>query len=232
MADRPGRVFEQRVRAGLADAGPAGRVRLDALARWLQDVAWADVDDAGLADRAAWVLRRLELRIEPFPRFGDRLVLRTFCTGLGRMWAERTTTITGEAAAVEAVALWVSLDPATARPQPLAPEFVRVYGEAAAGRVVKARLRHPAPPPDAEITPWRFRRAELDVMGHVNNTAYWQPAEEELVARGDLDALHAEIEFRGGAEAGEAFVARAGHRRWILQPRGTPVASLALGPAP
>src|SRR4051812_13262087 len=90
-----GRVFEATVRAGLADAGPTGRVRLDALARWLQDVAYEDVEDAGLVERATWVVRRLRIRVERFPRFGDRVTVRTWCSGLGRMWAERRTALEG-----------------------------------------------------------------------------------------------------------------------------------------
>jgi acyl-ACP thioesterase len=223
-----GRVYEQRVRAGLADAGPTGRVRLDALARWLQDVAWADVDDAGLADRVAWVVRRMRLRVDAFPAFGERLELRTWCTGFGRMWAERTTTVMGSAAAVEAVAVWVSLDPVTGRPKALDQPFVDVYGEAAAGRTVKARLHHPAPPADAAAAPWLFRRADLDVADHVNNAAYWAPVEEALLAREDLGALEAEVEFRGGADAGPATVLHAGDHWWITQPAGQVAASLSV----
>ena len=48
----------------------SGRVRLDGLARWLQDVAYADVEDAGLAERAVWVVRRTRIRVERFPREG------------------------------------------------------------------------------------------------------------------------------------------------------------------
>ena len=59
-----GRVFAQTARAGLAECAPSGRMRLDALARWLQDVAYADVEDAGVADTAVWVVRRTRMRVE------------------------------------------------------------------------------------------------------------------------------------------------------------------------
>ena len=49
-----GRSFEREIVPGLADATGSGRVRLDAIARWLQDVAYADIVDAGLAARGAW----------------------------------------------------------------------------------------------------------------------------------------------------------------------------------
>ena len=48
-----GRVFAQSARSGFGDCAPTGRMRLDALAQWLQDVAYADVEDAGMADTAA-----------------------------------------------------------------------------------------------------------------------------------------------------------------------------------
>src|SRR5205085_7359397 len=89
-----GRVFRESRRAALGDCAPSGRMRLDAIARWLQDVAFNDVDDAGVADHAVWVVRRARLRIARFPRLGERAELGTFCSGVGRAWAERRTSIT------------------------------------------------------------------------------------------------------------------------------------------
>ena len=72
-----GRLYEQAIMPGLADAAPGGRVRLDALARWLQDVALADVVDAGVGETALWVVRRSRLAVARFPRFGEAVTLRT-----------------------------------------------------------------------------------------------------------------------------------------------------------
>ncbi len=66
------RAFHQPRRPGFADCAPSGRVRLDALACWLQDVAYADVQDAGLEQAAVWVVRRTRIRVNRFPRFGER----------------------------------------------------------------------------------------------------------------------------------------------------------------
>jgi acyl-ACP thioesterase len=223
-----GRVFTQTARPGLADCAPSGRVRLDALARWLQDVAYADVEDAGLAEHAVWVVRRNRLLVNRFPRFGEHFTLRTYCSGLGRMWAERRTTISRDAshagardgsrhADVEAVSLWVHLDPESWRPIPFDQFEVAAYGDAAAGRQVSARLRHPAPGPDAKSSHWRFRATECDLADHVNNAAYWQPLEEELLQRAEEpDQLDVEIEFRAPAQPGEKLILRDGARRWIV----------------
>src|SRR3954454_10584016 len=103
------RVFRHAARAGLGDVSPAGRARLDAIARWLQDAAWADWVDAGLDDGGGWIVWRLHLRIDAFPRFGDALAVDTFCSGTGRLWAERRSTVRGAGGGplVEAVAVWV-----------------------------------------------------------------------------------------------------------------------------
>ena len=87
-----GRVYEGTAKPGLADCAPSGRVRLDTIARWLQDVAYGDVADAAVADVAVWVVRRTRIRVERFPRFGELCRLQTFCSGFGRAWAERRQT--------------------------------------------------------------------------------------------------------------------------------------------
>ena len=215
---RPGgRLHHGRFQAGLGDAAPTGRVRLDAIARWVQDVAYADVEAAGLADRAAWVVRRTRLKVERFPRFREQVEATTFASGFGKMWAERRTTLVGPEARVEAVALWVHLDPASGRPIPFDDEEMATWGDSADGRKVRARLRHSPPPGEATSAAWRFRAADLDLAQHVNNAVYWEPLEETLVAV-DPDAIDAEIEFREAAQPGDALIRAAPGHLWITAP--------------
>jgi acyl-ACP thioesterase len=223
-----GRVFGVDVWAGLADAAPSGRVRLDAIARWLQDAAYADVADAGFADRAAWIVRRSRIRVQRFPRFADDLTVRTFCSGLGRFWAERRTTVSGAGALVEAVAIWVHLDRETLRPTRFDPETLTLFRTSAGDRQVKARLRHPGPPDDAARAPWRFLATDLDIAGHVNNAAYWQVVEPELQAAAEPEQVDAEIEYRTPASAGDAVLLRGDGRLWLADPGGEVLASAVL----
>jgi acyl-ACP thioesterase len=230
-APNRGRIFTQAMRPGLGDCSPSGRIRLDALARWLQDIAFADVEDAGLAQSAVWVVRRTRLSVRRFPRFGERLTLRTFCSGLGRMWAERRTTVTGAdgSSEVEAVSLWVHLDPASWRPTPFTGEELAAYGDAAAGRRITARLKHPAPGSARETSRWTFRATECDIAGHINNAAYWQPLEEELlVGRQEPEQVEAEIEYRTPSQPGEKLVRSDGDRRWIVSCEGETHASVVV----
>jgi len=225
-----GRVFTWRTGVGLGDTTPGGRARLDVIARWLQDVAYLDVADVGLEDRGIWVIRRMRLRIERFPRAGERIELRTFCSGAGALAAERRTTLETAGGRVEAGATWVFLDMETGRPQRLGPEFDDVYGTSAAGRRARTGLRHPSPSEDAERMAWRFRAADLDIANHVNNAAYWAVA-EEVLAGTDPGALDLEIEFREAAQAGDAVILRGDGYLWVTSPDGTVHASITGLPA-
>jgi acyl-ACP thioesterase len=217
-----GRVFSQPARAGLGDCAPSGRARLDSIARWMQDVAYADVDDAGVADHAVWVVRRTRIKVARFPRFGEHLVLRTFCSGTGSAWAERRTTVEIEGApepVVESVGLWVHLDPTNWHPAGFTERELEVYGATAGDRRVSQRLRHPSKPADgAAARPWTFRTTETDVADHVNNAAYWQPLEHELLTAGGAEpaAIDVELEFRAPAQPGRKRVLSRGDWRWIV----------------
>lgn len=210
-----GRVFEREVLPGLADATGSGRIRIDAIARWLQDAAYADVVDAGLAGRGAWVVRRARMRVKAFPKFGGPVRVRTFCSATGRLAAERRTSVSGGGAAIEAVALWIHVDTGTLRPQRLGEEFLAVYGESAGRRRANFRLRHPGPPADASRLAWRFRAADVDIAGHVNNAVYWEPVEELFIEAPEPKAIDMEVEYREPAQPGDATVLRSGSAIWV-----------------
>lgn len=59
---------ERTVRLG--DVDPLGELRLDAVARYLQDVAGDDAVDSGLSNAVGWVVRRTMIRIDRPSRVG------------------------------------------------------------------------------------------------------------------------------------------------------------------
>ena len=201
-----GRTFSTTRRARFGDLDRGGRLRLDALARYVQDVSGDDTADAGL-DNVAWVVRRTKVDVERSPRFRELLTITTFCSGLGGRWAERRVSLVGDrGAAIETVSLWIHLDAATGRPVPMPEAFHLRYDEAAAGRTVSARLQHDSePPPGATTRPWPLRATDYDLLGHVNNAATWAVVEEVLADLGRGAApLAAELEYRLAIEPGDA----------------------------
>jgi acyl-ACP thioesterase len=129
--------------------------------------------------------------------------------------------------------LWVHLDPLTLHPSRLTEAEIAAYGTGSAvERRITARLRHPAPPETSDTSIWRFRATECDLAGHVNNAAYWQPLEEELLSGSDPTSLDVEIEYRNPAQPGDKHVVREGNRRWILNGDGQPNASIVIAEGP
>jgi acyl-ACP thioesterase len=190
---------------GLADVGPNGRARLDALARIVQDVSDFDAASAPIDGMGIWILRRLEIEIVATPRFRADVTATTWCSGVGARWAERATQLhVGDRLCAGAISIWVHTDPELGAPTPLPPGFDALWGATAEGRKVSARLRHPRPPADVPRRTWSLRAIDLDVVGHVNNAAYWAAIEDELARRGRPRVRNAEIEFRTGLDLADA----------------------------
>lgn len=202
-----GRIFRAARRVHLGDVDARGVVRLEAIARYLQDVATDDADDAQLSEvRGVWVLRSSDIEIVQTPVFRESIELATFCSGTGPRWAERRTRLTGDRGAlVDAAALWVFVDREHGRPLALDDDFHDRYGESAGGRRVRGRLLHEAPPGDASWRPWSLRTGDFDVLDHVNNARSLEAVDDELERR--LPArrqVRARIEYRGTLERGDA----------------------------
>jgi acyl-ACP thioesterase len=210
-----GRRFETTRRVRLADADPTGRLRLDALARFLQDIGNDDTADAGHDNSSPWVTRRTTVHVDAWPRIAERLEITTWCGGLGSHYAERRTTLRSSTGTIEVAATWVHVDDTTGRPARLPPWFLETYSEAAEGRKITARLQHGAPPADAASQPWPIRWADLDVVGHVNNAAYWEAVEEVCHQRA-LVPTFAEVEYAGGIDPGDdVALLTAGDGIWL-----------------
>lgn len=178
---------------------PDGCLRLDALTRYTQDVSDDDTTDAGLDTEPAWVVRRTMIDVVEPARLGETIELTTFCSGLGRRWAERRLVIRGDGGAeYEVSTLWICIDAVTGRPHSLTGQFLELYRSAAGGREVKARLTIPKPPEAATGRSWPLRVVDFDTLGHVNNAAYWAVVEEALAGRPVPRPYRALVEYGSG----------------------------------
>lgn len=219
-----GRRYRATRRVRLGDVTPSGRLRLDALARYLQDIAFDDGEDAGVKGTERWILRRLVVDVTALPRFTEMVEMTTWCSGAGPRWAERRTSMAG---CVEAAAIWVYVDE-RGRPARLPEPFFVHWGEAAGDRKVTARLAHPDPPDGLAVRPWPLRKTDFDVIGHVNNAAYWESVEELLT----VGPGRWEIEFRDEIGRGaDVALAVDGTALWWTAPEGRVHASVRAYPA-
>ena len=210
------RRFATRRRISLSDTDATGRLRLDAVARYLQDVASEDWLDAGFDhDSHVWVVRRTELTVHDAFQPEDWLGIETWCSGIAGSSAARRYSIHGDACGrVEAESIWIHLDH-DLRPKRLGTDFLELYGESAAGRRAPTRFTLPAPR-QLQGRPWSFRATDVDRLGHVNNAAYWVAVED---CWGDRlrGVVCATVEYRQPIDVGEATeVVADGEALWLM----------------
>ncbi|MGD0167926.1 MAG: acyl-ACP thioesterase domain-containing protein [Gaiellaceae bacterium] len=202
-----GRTLAATRRVRLSDADASGRLRLDAVARYLQDVASDDVIETGWGSPDHfWLVRRTIIQ-QLRPLAMEELVeLTTWSSGVGSSSASRRTTLAGERGGlIEAESIWVHLGRELRPERIVVGDFFELYGIPANGRKITPRLELPDPPVEAEHAPWPLRHADLDVLGHVNNAAYWEAIEEAAARRGIslAGSLEAVLEFRRPIDLGD-----------------------------
>lgn len=199
-----GRRFVTRRRVRLGDVNRANRLRLDAVARYLQDVAGDDVDETGWgAPEHLWVLRSVRIDVLSPPVEDDRVELTTWCSGTAALAAGRRMSLVGDRGGrVEIDSVWVHLG-ADARPARI--EGFGLYADAAGDRVVSTRLELDEPDPIEARTAWPLRATDIDLLGHVNNAAYWNAIEQCLLRAGPdtRRPLRARLDHRHALDLGD-----------------------------
>ncbi|GAB2934000.1 acyl-[acyl-carrier-protein] thioesterase [Rhodococcus aerolatus] len=209
-----GRVFTRHRRVRASDVDPARRLRLDGTARFLQDIAFDDLNDAGFGqEHAFWLLRRSVVRVLRPAVFDEDVRLRSWCSGYASRWCTKRVTIDGGGGALlETEGFWVNVDPATGMPAPLSEDFFARFHLPAADHALRWR-RMLAPPaaPDGPGTlrgePFPMRHTDFDWFDHVNNAAYWHVVEEVLreadaaLVAGQHEAV---LEYNAAIGRGEA----------------------------
>lgn len=165
---------------------PDGNISLTSLADLLQEIAWKHADSADFgqnlrSSNQIWILSRLEIKVEKFPKWGDSVQLFTGGRGADKLFAFREFLVRdrNEKVFARAMSSWLLVNSDTKRI--LKPESV-----------LPPELFDPTNKPDwqpAKITPSgdlvasetvRVRLSDLDLNHHVNNTSYIRWLEDLL----------------------------------------------------
>ena len=97
----------------------------------MQETAWHHADHlkVGYSDLAEqryfWVLSRLSIQMEQYPGWDEKIKIRTWLTGMGRLFALRHFSIANSKGDIlgTAKSAWLVLDLKSRRPQRIEPVF-------------------------------------------------------------------------------------------------------------
>jgi acyl-ACP thioesterase len=149
-------------------------------------------------------VRSIRIDVLAPPTEDDRVELATWSSGRASIAAARRMSLAGDrGGSVELDSVWIHLarDARPARIEDFGP-----YTESAGDRVVSTRLELHGPAEDAARVAWPLRASDIDVLGHVNNAAYWHAVEHRLGEAG-IDAggpFRARLDYRHPLDLGDS----------------------------
>ncbi|OGT97433.1 MAG: hypothetical protein A2079_05575 [Geobacteraceae bacterium GWC2_48_7] len=212
-------VFEHIFPVRYHELDSHGNIRPVTLLNYLQDIAGmhakllgvsvADLRELGFT----WVLSRIHLIIEQFPRAEENLLVRTWPSTREGIFSCREFELlsgTGGVDAGRATTSWAVLDVATRRPVKLAGHLPP-YPLFSHRAVDDSFATLPQIPGDVEAGEMIFKvlRSDLDSNKHVNNTIYAGWALEAVPDRiAEKTLAEIEISFRAEAFYGDTVTSR------------------------
>jgi medium-chain acyl-[acyl-carrier-protein] hydrolase len=156
------------------------RTSLESLCRLFLEAAWSHAEHLGvgfhqlLAKKQFWVLSRMVIELEQYPRWGEEVVLVTWPRGVVSIFAMRDFEIlsVGGRRLVGGSSAWLVLDTSTRRPQRLQPitGSIRGWPQRTAVKRDPEKLASVEMAKLAMTTAARY--SDIDVNGHVNSARY------------------------------------------------------------
>ena len=166
-------ITSRRVR--VSDSGTDGVIRIDAIARYLQDVGFDDTNDIGVCDGGTWVARTIQIdfpKKEFWPKRNEVVNIQTYCGGYGSAFAQRNVEVSTKASPISASTIWVHIDE-RGKPAKIPDWLKSAYPNA---RKISSPKLSILPQMEGEISEINFqlRQKDLDVNGHVNNAVFFE----------------------------------------------------------
>lgn len=194
------------------ECGADGFATLPTICNYLQEAASVNAEDLGFSksdfasagQNISWVLTRLVVKMDRFPKWEDEVVVETFPRGGRKIVAWRDFELKDASGARLGVASseWMLIDLATRKIVPV-PESVFAAADPADASVLGespfSKFRFPDGAPSGSCT-FRAQKSHIDLNGHVNNVHYveWMLEPVEDACPGE-----AEIVFRSETLAGD-----------------------------
>jgi acyl-ACP thioesterase len=200
------------VRAG--DVDSYNRLRLDGVARYLQDIAWDNLRSNFMSETdPTWLVRRTVIDVIRPINWPGGVRLHQWCSGMSTRWANWRVDIEGDdGGLIETEGFWINFSEATNAPARISDAGLAYLETMTTERRLRWHpwLTEPVPPHSDTDISFPVRATDIDQYNHVNTAAYWQAAEQYLVEYPKLVAgpHRAVIEYNSAVLAREHITVR------------------------
>jgi acyl-ACP thioesterase len=209
LSPRPeaGYVYRTAWRVATGDIGADLTLRLDGVARYIQEVGAENLVDAGEAEEHPhWLVQRTVIDVIEPVEFPNELSFSRWCSALSSRWCTMRVDLVGsDGGRIETEGFWIAINAKTLTPQRVSDTLIERF----ASTTDVHRLRwSPWLENLADVdesAPFALRRTDIDLFEHVTNTAYWHAVHEVMAAAPEVctPPYRAVVEYRKPIKYGE-----------------------------
>ncbi|KAA0024408.1 acyl-[acyl-carrier-protein] thioesterase [Antrihabitans cavernicola] len=206
----PGAIFTTSWPVRSADVDPERNLRLDGVARYLQDIGFDNLDANGASEaHPLWIVRRTVIDVVRPIVWPSTVQLTRWCSGLSSRWCNMRVRIESDnGGLIDTEAFWININPDSGMPSRIEEEFMAPMADTATDHRLKwKRLLTEDAPADIADVPFVLRGSDIDPLQHLTNSIYWQPIEDLVRVKTDLHAapFRAVLEYMKPIEPGSTI---------------------------
>ena len=192
------------------------RLRMDGVARYIQEAGAENLVDAGEAEaHPHWIVNRTVIDvIEPI-EWPNEVTLSRWCSALSTRWCTMRVDLVGaDSGRIETEGFWIAINENTLTPLRVSDTLVEKFASTTTEHRLKWRKWLQDPPEVDTVVPFPLRRTDIDVFQHVTNTAYWHAIAEVTALYPEVctPPYRAVVEYRRPIQYGEEVTIEFAHR--------------------
>jgi acyl-ACP thioesterase len=189
------------------------QLRLDGVARYIQEVGAEQLIDAGFDHvHPHWIVQRTVIDVLAPMTWPTDITFHRWCSAISLRWCTmRVRLDSPDGGRIETEGFWINMNKETLTPSLMDEEFFNRLATTTDEHRLKWRAWLPGPVgSDAESAPFALRHSDIDIFDHVTNTAYWHGI-HEVTARYQHIACppyRAVVEYRRPIALGDTVIIR------------------------
>jgi len=164
------------------------KLSIISMMNFFEDIAFLQSEDREVGigyykeKEVTWVLHQFEIRIKEYPKFQDKVVLRTVPTSFLRFYAHRAFEMFNERddVIISADSIWIFVDTKARKPKTVTEDMYSGYCVTPGKNVLKKPEDARKPGIVEYEKDFRIRFSDIDINNHVNNVKYVEWALEAL----------------------------------------------------